>query len=183
MKCPACGEENPFGTQFCKKCGCDLSGIPQAVQPPPEKQEEPPVQALQCSCGASNPPGANFCSSCGKPLAPQVGAQPSPAQARVILPDNTEILVDAPETEINRENIMDKGVGKEDYMKVSQKHCKIIHEGGQYYIQDVGTHGTGSTNGTLVRRVGEIRGRGKVPLIDGDEIVLGTAVRVQFKVS
>ncbi|MGD2249177.1 MAG: FHA domain-containing protein [Candidatus Methanofastidiosia archaeon] len=199
MKCPSCGEENPFGTVFCKSCGCDLSSVAgeaqAGVRPPvepykaePEKRimkEEPQAQKekqVQCSCGALNPSQANFCYKCGNPLSKE-GPVPHLAAAHIILPDGGEIPIDAPEVEVNREHLMDRGVGPEDYMKISQKHCKIIREEDQYYIKDVGTHGTGSTNGTYIPRIGEIKGKKKVLLRDGDEIILGTAAKVQFKLS
>ena len=56
---------------------------------------------------------------------------------------------------------------------ISGRHGLIMKKGVEYIFQDLG-----STNGTLVRRIGEHiylnkQGRSDLPLQDGDELVLG----------
>lgn len=59
--CPACGELNPEGVNFCQQCGSKL-GLPKAAKCP--------------SCGAENPPGTHFCGDCGAKLPAAAEANP-----------------------------------------------------------------------------------------------------------
>jgi pSer/pThr/pTyr-binding forkhead associated (FHA) protein len=53
---------------------------------------------------------------------------------------------------------------------VSRKHAKISYENGAYMIEDLG-----STNGTLLNNT-DIKGMGKQPLKNGDQIQFGTTL-------
>lgn len=80
-------------------------------------------------------------------------------------------------------------LGREDFMKylptdrcsyITRKarggHFRILYRGGKFYIQDLG-----STNGTLVNGE-DIRGRGLVPLKNGDVISVPNAFQAIFAV-
>ena len=70
MLCSKCAANLPEGSQFCLKCGEQVSvSTPAAV-------EAAANAALACSnCGATLPEGGEFCSKCGKPVAlPAQGA-------------------------------------------------------------------------------------------------------------
>lgn len=59
--CPACGDVNPEGVNFCQQCGSKL-GLPKSAKCP--------------SCGAENPPGTRFCGDCGAKLPAAVETNP-----------------------------------------------------------------------------------------------------------
>jgi hypothetical protein len=52
--------------------------------------------------------------------------------------------------------------------KVSRRHARITHRGGQYYIEDLG-----STNGTFVNRGRRLLPGDRQALHDGDEVIVG----------
>jgi hypothetical protein len=52
--------------------------------------------------------------------------------------------------------------------KVSRRHARITHRGGQYYIEDLG-----STNGTFVNRGRRLLPGDRQSLRDGDEVIVG----------
>lgn len=52
--------------------------------------------------------------------------------------------------------------------KVSRRHARIIHQNGQYVIEDLG-----STNGTFINRGRRLLPGNRHPLNNGDEIIVG----------
>lgn len=108
---------------------------------------------------------------CGTAV-PEGAAAPAaalPAAHRLIL-DRREIDLREGENVLGRDR---NAVAWLDSASVSRRHARILVEGGAASIEDLG-----SRNGTLVN------GRpvaGRVPLADGDEIVLGS-VHVTFRV-
>ena len=59
---------------------------------------------------------------------------------------------------------------------ISRQHLSVGEENGVFFIQD-----EKSTNGTKLNSV-EIKGRGRQQLKDGDEILVGDAVKILFKI-
>lgn len=66
-------------------------------------------------------------------------------------------------------------VDAEKAAMISREHIRLYHEGGNYYIED-----PGSTNGTELNGT-SIRGKGKQPLKDGDEIRLANVLTLTFR--
>lgn len=62
--------------------------------------------------------------------------------------------------------------------RTSRHHAIITQMGDSYFIEDVGSEGKGSTNGTYVN---EKRTHGKTPISSGDMILLGN-VWIRFYV-
>ncbi len=61
--------------------------------------------------------------------------------------------------------------------KVSRHHARITKDGNSYFIEDIGSEGKGSTNGT---HVNEKRVTSKTAISSGDTILLG-GVWVKFE--
>ena len=66
MDCTNCGQANPPGAVFCKRCGTASRVSSPAVQSRQSTGE--PSHAVDCtSCGARISPGLRFCTRCGTP--------------------------------------------------------------------------------------------------------------------
>ena len=190
MKCINCGKDNPPDNRFCDNCG-NLLSPDQPVAPPQPAVPAAGAGGTECpACKHPNPPGSAFCDNCGAAL--QAASAPAPVvppmsfpttpvqppqpviptiQKVLVLPDGTELPVDAK-----------KSFGRVDFAKqaadpmwVSRKHFTVFEENGEFYIQD-----DGSANGTKLNGK-EIRQAGKQQLKNGDEIVVGDALKVIFK--
>ncbi|MHB8105305.1 MAG: FHA domain-containing protein [Dehalococcoidales bacterium] len=104
-------------------------------------------------------------------------ATPTLAPANVtklVLPDNSEIIIDRNEKAIGRYDV-DRIVPTEELNYISRQHIMIKADGSRYYIED-----PGSSNGTKVNGV-NITGKGKWELKDGDRITLADVVTLQFR--
>lgn len=166
----------------------------------PAEVAPPVVGALKCpSCGHENPPDARFCENCGAALtAPASVPTPAPVEAPPVAPPPVAVPVAAlviAETGTELPLDFSKGevlIGRADPVSrvfpdvdltphggyeagVSRKHCRIIKQGDQFFLEDLQ-----STNGT------KLNGRFIPPnqpqlLNDGDVLELG-AFKVTFKV-
>ena len=157
LKCPSCGHENPPDARFCESCGAVLTAPASVPTPAPEQVEAPPVA----------PP----------PIV-------APVAALVIAETGTEFPLDFSKGEvlIGRADPVGKVFPEDDFTPhggyeagVSRKHCRIIKQGDQFFVEDLQ-----STNGT------KLNGRFIPPnqpqtLKDGDILELG-AFKVTFKV-
>ncbi len=156
LKCPSCGHENPPDARYCENCGAALTAPAGAPTPTPTPIEAPPV-------------------------APPVAAPPA---ALVIADTGTEIPLDFSKGEvlIGRADPVSRVFPDVDLTPhggyeagVSRKHCRIIKQGDQFFVEDLQ-----STNGT------KLNGRfippnQPQPLKDGDTLELGV-FKVTFKV-
>jgi hypothetical protein len=207
MKCENCGYDNPPDLKFCENCGNILTLEEPAAQPaaPEQPAPEPAPEMKECpNCKQMNPADATFCDGCGASLQPEAEAapeepapeaapaapveeppaaepapeEPAPAPAAVavtkvlVLPGDAEIVLDAKKT-----------FGRIDFAKqasqpmwISRQHFTVFEEDGVSYIQD-----EGSSNGTKLNGK-EIKLAGKQELKSGDEIIVGDAVKVIFKI-
>ena len=61
--------------------------------------------------------------------------------------------------------------------RISRHHARMTKEGNSYFIEDIGSEGKGSTNGTYI---GDKKITRKTPLPSGDTVLLG-GVWVRFE--
>jgi hypothetical protein len=180
MNCPKCGKDNPSDNKFCDNCGSEITAAVVAPSPAPASGNECPA------CKAANPPGSAFCESCGAslsgapapmaaaPVAPQPTFTPPQTLYALICPDGTEISIPSKKT-IGRLDLA-KYAAPNETMWISRQHFDIFEENGSPFIID-----EKSSNGTKVNGK-EIRQLGKQPLKSGDEVIVGDAVKLVFKV-
>lgn len=158
LKCPSCGHENPPDARFCESCGAALT-VPASTEAPPV--EAPPVEV--------------------PPVAPPVAA---PAAALVVADTGVELPLDLSKGEslIGRADPVSRVFPQVDLTPhggydagVSRKHCRIFQQGGQFFVEDLG-----STNGTKLN--GQIIPPHQPrPLNNGDTLELGL-LKLTFKV-
>ncbi len=183
MKCQKCGYENPLDNQFCENCGSQLSSL-QPVSNVPIAPVAGNNLTVCPSCRNQNPPGSAFCENCGAtlPKAATTPAKLNPVYQRPSIQkiQRTLLLPDGSEIAINTK----KSIGRLDLARcadptkirwISRQQFEIFDENGAYYIED-----EQSANGTKLNGT-EIRQQGKQLLKDGDEIVVGDAVKLSFK--
>jgi len=150
---PGCGFENDDSEDFCVKCQLKKgSGV---------ELEQPIVPSVQPSSG---------------PIA-DAGQQMQPISV-VKVPEAQLQLVKSSFSLANEFSVTNgKDIGRaidndivlpDTY--VSRKHAKISFENGVYVIEDLN-----STNGTFLNG-DDIKGKGKLPLKDDDEIRFGTTI-------
>lgn len=65
--------------------------------------------------------------------------------------------------------------------KISNRHVSVWHESGIFSIED-GARGQPSRNGTTLND-GDIRGRGRVPLRDGDVVGIARVLRLTVRIT
>lgn len=159
LKCPSCGHENPPDARFCEDCGAALAapaGVPTPT-PTPAPVEVPPV---------APPPVAVPVAAL---IIPETGTELSLdfSKGEVLIGRTDPVSRVFPDVDLTPHGGFDAGV--------SRKHCRIIKQGDQFFVEDLQ-----STNGT------KLNGRfippnQPQPLKDGDVLELG-AFKVTFKV-
>jgi hypothetical protein len=184
MNCPKCGKNNPPDYIYCDNCGSELS----SAMP----------SGNEClNCRHVNPADSAFCENCGSSMPLQTSTpasstmpvqQPTPlttqpiSSPQVQMPQVSNLLVMPDGTEVNVQG--QKTIGRVDLAKyanpdqeqwISRQHFKIWEEDGTTFIVD-----DKSSNGTKLNGQ-EIRQQGKQPLRNGDEILVGDAVKLLFK--
>jgi hypothetical protein len=203
ITCESCRSENWDGAQFCDECGKSLprpASATSVAAPGFRPQSEPDARASS----STTQPGAG---DNGHP-APVVFPDPKPVtttvaggargaaaeQARGLatahavltisrgLSAGREFPVHEDEAYIGRWDA-DGGIfpdvdldADDPEAKVSRRHARITRRGGQYFIEDLG-----STNGTFVNRGRRLVPGDRLPLKDGDEIIIGKTF-LQFRV-
>ncbi|MCW4023915.1 MAG: zinc ribbon domain-containing protein [Candidatus Bathyarchaeota archaeon] len=179
MNCPKCGNDNPSDNKFCDNCGSEL--VSTVAAPTPVS-----TGGIECSaCKAANPIGSAFCESCGAslesasapiaaPVAPQPTFAPPQAQFALVCPDGTEISISSSKT-IGRLDLA-KYAAPNETMWISRQHFDILEENGAPFIID-----EKSANGTKLNGK-EIKQQGKQQLKSDDEIIVGDAVKLVFKI-
>lgn len=198
MKCTNCGKENDPTEKFCIECGMPLGEPtePPKVEPPAQPPGVKPVVAeIQCpnpDCRKMNPPGTPFCVECGADLSQAVPAPPvaepavtAPpvARARLILPDNSEILLTEATKMIGRSDF-ERAVSADDLKYISRVQAdqgrfqfRTSFENGKFYVEDLNSANSTKLNGV------EIKGKGKQELKDSDKLEVAEVAAVTFKMS
>lgn len=160
VKCPNCGSiENPPDNSFCEQCGYALTtGGPIAGQPCPK-------------CGHTNPTDSDWCEKCGTKLS----TQPK-AEGRLVMPDGKGLSIPTGgKLAIGRVDLA-KYASQAQIGWISRQHLFVFEENGVFFAQD-----DKSTNGTKLNGV-EIKEKGKQQLKDADEILVGDAVKLLFRI-
>ena len=174
--CDECGmrlsEKRPSTADLMRPPGAP-SFASQNADPRPAVPASPPPQIgpdstmrVTSSGGQAAPPGQAHPSQHGAPVASRPA--PGPGVARLIIERGgrigKEFAVAGGETNIGRWDadggiFPDVDLDQDDpEAKVSRRHARIIREGSQFYIEDLG-----STNGTYLDR-GKVSGPTPVPL-------------------
>ena len=175
IRCQSCGTENFDNSQYCDECGARLKNHTSGNHRHPQVSESSLFQpANVTSIGIP----AFVEEKVENSLEPHQLTENSAARATLIIERGTavgtEFNLTADESYIGRWDA-DNGIfpdvdldAFDTEAKVSRRHARILHSGGNYSIEDLG-----STNGTFVNR-----GRRLIPgnpqrLDDGDEIIVG----------
>jgi hypothetical protein len=205
ITCESCRSENWDGAQFCDECGKSLprpASRAGAAAPGFKGQSDPGARAdastTQPGVAGDNGHPAPVVFPDPKPVTATVagGARPAAAPdpsrglatAHAVLTISRghsagrEFPVHEDEAYIGRWDA-DSGIfpdvdldADDPEAKVSRRHARITRRAGQYFIEDLG-----STNGTFVNRGRRLVPGDRLPLKDGDEIIIGKTF-LQFRV-
>lgn len=206
ITCESCRSENWDGAQFCDECGKSLprpASRPAAATPPgfksPTDSSARPAASPTTQAGAADnghpapvvfPEPKPVTATVAGAARPAASSDPSRglATAHAVLTISRghsagrEFPVHEDEAYIGRWDA-DSGIfpdvdldADDPEAKVSRRHARITRRNGQYFIEDLG-----STNGTFVNRGRRLVPGDRLPLKDGDEIIIGKTF-MQFKV-
>jgi hypothetical protein len=93
--------------------------------------------------------------------------------ARLVLPNNNNIIVDGAEKIIGREDFL--GVITSDKLYfIGKDHFKIIRKEGSFYIEDLNTK-----NGTIINGL-KLESGDLQRLYDGDEILIAQSLKITY---
>lgn len=107
------------------------------------------------------------------------GSEPSEKRsAWVVLPDGTELPVGGHRV-FGRADFQ-HCLGREESLLISRNHFQIYRQANRFFIED-GAEGKPSTNGTKVRGK-EIKGKGRVILRNGTEILIANILKVVVRI-
>jgi hypothetical protein len=196
IRCDNCGTDNLDGSQYCDECGVRLYAFSPLYQPPPVQSplsDEPPppqfshldspkpvrpahIGEPEATTRPPNPPSPNrtmvlSSNNESEMKAPRVAAKLVIERGGRI---GKEFLITGIETYIGRWDaergiFPDVDLDEDDpQAKVSRRHARIINQGGQFFVEDLG-----STNGTFINRGRRLLPGHRVALKNGDEIIVG----------
>lgn len=160
MRCWACGKDNLEGEVFCIDCGF----------PQNRGKQSDVVTDIRCPvCNQINGADNAFCYHCGNYLSPIVEPQTC-LKAKIVLPNGREII-DAGVSMLIDRSLFNDILSENELRLISRNHARITMDNDQYFIEDFGLRGNGSTNGTKLNGV-SINDNGRHLLSDGDLIRL-----------
>lgn len=184
IKCQACEANNLVESQYCDECGATLMKIEDAENENGKmsdfqtKMSDIPVYQSTNVTSVGIPSIAEVIKEAEKSLEKSKQPKAPNVHANLIIERGdlvgAEFPLSADESLIGRwdaDNGIFPDVDLDRYdpeAKISRRHARILHNDGQYAIEDLG-----STNGTFINR-----GRRLIPgnsqlLNDGDEIIVG----------
>lgn len=189
--CPHCHQFTEANAAFCDLCGKPLSSTPSAISP----------QYFGGRCPNCDSPifsGEKVCATCGTPLLPPSTPYLTPApvyptplglataitgrlvvqetNVSIPFPPGRKILVIGRADPIRQIfPDVDTTEAGGDINGVSRRHAQITLQGGQLFIEDLG-----STNTTQINRRQIFPGQ-LVPLREGDEVLLGRLLTHYYK--
>ena len=160
VACISCHADLPAGTRFCPKCGAKQDAAPGAA---------PAGGSTKCpSCQADVDPGAAFCGSCGARTG-DAAAPPKPKgdviRLRMVAGKDKDKLFEIEKNEVRIGRLNENDIPLEADGYVSGKHTRISKQGGEFFVEDLG-----STNGTFLKV------RKLTRLSPGDEIKVGQSI-------
>lgn len=183
--CPICKKSYGDDEEYCEDCGAKLMDgqkfASQAAQKPPAVQNVssgPAVQASKPSrrkckaCGWEGETDDEYCPECGAKLEgnPPVASATMPTFERLVMPDLTEIRIDAFPFQFGRAMMSNYP----DSDTVSSKHFIIYMKESNgnrtYEIEDSNSLNGTSLNGKVIGI--DRKSNGKFTLADGDKISL-----------
>ena len=194
ITCESCRSENWDGAQFCDECGKSLPRPSSAAPAPGFKAQSDsgvrPASSTTQAGPADNGHPAPVVFPEPKPVTATVAGAARPAAAadpsrglqtaHAVLTISRghsagrEFPVHEDEAYIGRWDA-DSGIfpdvdldADDPEAKVSRRHARVTRRNGQYFIEDLG-----STNGTFVNRGRRLVPGDRLPLKDGDEIIIG----------
>ncbi|MCL2200661.1 MAG: FHA domain-containing protein [Oscillospiraceae bacterium] len=99
-------------------------------------------------CYWNNPGNADECEECGAVLRTDVAALGAPCITLISIIDKTPIILPGNGAVLGRSC----GIAPElfNHKWVSESHCRVSVDGSDCYIEDIGSDGNGSTNGTFL---------------------------------
>ncbi|GIU81865.1 MAG: hypothetical protein KatS3mg006_0929 [Pyrinomonadaceae bacterium] len=172
MKCPRCEKDNPTEAIYCGECGAGLINNNGKPTPPINESGETPIELSQVEKVSQNKSlfaeKRNFEE---REIPKGVHAVLTIERGSAV---GTEFYLTAEDSYIGRwdaDNGIFPDIDLDIYdpeAKVSRRHAKIIKEGENYYIEDLG-----STNGTFINRGKRLVPGVRQKLEDGDEIIVG----------
>ncbi|HZI19486.1 MAG TPA: FHA domain-containing protein [Pyrinomonadaceae bacterium] len=201
ITCERCHTDNLDGAQYCDECGAALAGAP-GEGPRATAEEDPPAPVAdvddedaldgethdapgsaagarsQLVVPAARTSVAGLGPSAGLGVAGPPARRTGRAHAKLVidrgLSAGKEFPIEGDESHIGRWDA-DGGIfpdvdldSDDPEAKVSRRHARITRRGGNYFIEDLG-----STNGTFVNRGRRLLPGDRMPLGDGDEVIVG----------
>jgi hypothetical protein len=94
--------------------------------------------------------------------------------AKLILPNNNNIIVDGAERVVGREDFVGV-ISTDKLLYIGKDHLKITKDGDNFYIQDLNTKNGTSINGE------NLVGNEKKLLSSGDELEVGKTVKIYYQ--
>jgi len=162
VPCITCHTALPVGSRFCPKCGSKQDAAPGGAA----------AASNKCpSCGVEADPGAAFCGNCGARMGAAAEPPPPPKpkgdviRLRMVAGKDKDKLFEIEKGEVRIGRLGENDIPLEADGYVSGKHTRISKQGGEFFVEDLG-----STNGTFLKV------RKLTRLSPGDEIKVGQSI-------